>query len=205
MRKATRLLAAAAAQQIALALHGLRLRQALSRQALRDPLTDLYNRRAMEDYLRRELARQRRQVSGALGVLIIDVDDFRDFNTRHGHVLADVFLRGFAGLLQSFIRSGEDIACRYGGEEFVLILPGASGPKAQVRGEELRRTCESFQVAHGDQLLGPVTLSIGVASYRARRRRANADAGRGQRTLPGQERRQKPGRPRQCAGIAAGG
>ena len=113
--------AVAAADQLALALANLKLRQSLRDLSVRDPLTGLFNRRYLSESLGRELSRSKRR-DLPLAVLAFDLDHFKDFNDSYGHPAGDAMLVAFARILQSHSRN-EDIACRQGGEEFVLIMP----------------------------------------------------------------------------------
>ena len=116
-------LAFQAAEQFSLALANFRLQEVLRHQSIRDPLTGLYNRRYLEESLAREIARcQRRKLP--LVVLMLDLDHFKAFNDQHGHPGGDTMLASFGRLLQANCRP-EDIACRFGGEEFTVILPEA--------------------------------------------------------------------------------
>src|SRR3989449_1743351 len=123
-------LAVTAAGHIALALANLRLRETLRMQSIRDPLTGLFNRRYMEESLARELRRAARN-QRRLGAIMLDLDRFKRFNDTFGHEAGDTLLRELGEFLRSRTR-GEDIACRYGGEEFVVILPEASMEVTQI-------------------------------------------------------------------------
>lgn len=140
--------------QLGKALHSLDLRERLRQLSVRDPLTDLYNRRYLDEAARRELARAERQAA-SVAVLMIDVDHFKRFNDNYGHVAADAALKELAALLQRNTRK-EDVVCRYGGEEFVVILSGTDLARAAQHAERLRAAC------HAE---GRVTLSIGVALF----------------------------------------
>jgi diguanylate cyclase (GGDEF)-like protein/PAS domain S-box-containing protein len=154
-------LAVSVAEKMALALANLRLREKLRNQAIRDPLTGLFNRRYLEETMERELHRVRRQEI-PLAVIMMDLDHFKLYNDTFGHSAGDDLLSALGTLLKSHIR-GEDIACRYGGEEFLLILPGASVSIALARAESLRLAVkEMHQHHHG---LKPTSLSLGVAVY----------------------------------------
>jgi diguanylate cyclase (GGDEF)-like protein len=144
---------------LAMVLASLRLREMLSEQAVRDPLTGLFNRRYMEETLRRELAVRTHR---PIGIVMIDIDHFKKFNSKFTHGGGDALLRAFGGLLQKHIRPG-DVACRYGGEEFILILPGASLEVAEHRAEKLRKEVKQLKVSFQDRPLGRITLSLGVA------------------------------------------
>mgnify|MGYP005844499709 CR=1 FL=1 len=156
-------LAVTAAEHIGLALANMRLREALRYQAIRDPLTGLYNRRYMEEALERELHRARRHAM-PIAVLMLDVDHFKRFNDTFGHAAGDVVLRELGCLFQSSIR-GEDIACRYGGEEFILIFVDAPLDVVQQRAEEIRKAVRQLSVVYCDQSLGIVTISLGLAMF----------------------------------------
>ena len=163
VREAKRQLAVSVAQHVALALSNLRLREALRQQAIRDPLTDLFNRRYMEESLEREISRASRRGT-PLGIIMLDIDHFKRFNDTYGHDAGDSLLRAVAGFIKTHIR-GEDIPCRYGGEEFTLILPGAPLDSSAQRAEQLRRGIEALRAEHEGQPLGSVTLSFGVAVF----------------------------------------
>jgi len=158
-------LAQTAADSIALALANLKLRESLRNQSIRDPLTGLFNRRYMQESLEREVHRANRDHS-PIGVIMIDLDHFKHFNDTFGHLAGDALLRELAHLIQAHIR-GEDIACRYGGEEFALILPHTSLDVTWQRAELVREKVKHLQPQHDGQVLGPVTLSVGVAVYPA--------------------------------------
>jgi len=151
------------AEQLSLALANLRLQETLRNQSLRDALTGLFNRRYLEDALIRETARARRQKQ-PLSIVMMDLDHFKRFNDMHGHEGGDVLLSSFGQLLARFVR-GEDAACRYGGEEFALILPGTTAEAALARAEELRKAVAALRMTLHGAPLSPVTLSLGVASY----------------------------------------
>jgi diguanylate cyclase (GGDEF)-like protein len=160
---ARRQLAFTVADQVGLALSNLRLQESLRDQAIRDPLTGLFNRRYMEESLDRELLRARRRHM-PLGVIMIDIDHFKHFNDTFGHAAGDVLLREIGVLLQRHMR-GEDIACRYGGEEFTLILLEASAEDTQQRAMLLRQEAGRLRVEYGHQPLGAITISVGVAVF----------------------------------------
>ena len=153
----------AATEQLSLALSNLQLQETLRVQSIRDPLTGLYNRRYLEESLERELARCARR-SQPIAVLMLDLDHFKRFNDTHGHDGGDALLGQFGRLLDGVCR-GEDIACRYGGEEFILILPEAGIDAARQRAEDIRSSVGELQVTHLRRPLGPVSCSIGVAAF----------------------------------------
>jgi len=156
-------LAAAVAEQIALALSNLKLRETLRQQSVRDPLTGLYNRRFLEEALDREIARLERKTL-PLSLLMIDVDHFKSFNDTFGHEAGDAVLRDLGGILQRYVRGG-DIACRFGGEEFTVVLPEADLDTARQRAEILREATRELRLVHDGKSLGAVTLSVGVACF----------------------------------------
>jgi diguanylate cyclase (GGDEF)-like protein/PAS domain S-box-containing protein len=156
-------LAVAIAENLALALANLKLRETLKNQAIRDPLTGLYNRRYLEETLDRELHRSRR-LKAQLGVVMMDLDHFKDFNDSFGHGAGDALLSALAHVITAGIRT-EDIVCRYGGEEFLLVMPGAALPATQERAESLRQAVQALQVKYQDRFLKSPTLSLGVAIF----------------------------------------
>jgi diguanylate cyclase (GGDEF)-like protein len=150
--------AAAIADAMSLALSNIALREKLRTQALRDPLTGLYNRRYMEDVLERYAGLAERNQSD-LSVLMFDLDHFKRLNDEHGHALGDAVLTSVAAAVLSTIRPS-DIACRYGGEEFVVLLPDCAMDEAATRAETLRTRIERVSENHGVR----VSASFGIAS-----------------------------------------
>lgn len=139
----------------------LQAQEALREQAMRDALTQLWNRRAIFEILRREMARCRREGT-ALGVALADLDKFKSINDTYGHLAGDTVLREVAGRIGGSIRP-YDAAGRYGGEEFLLILPGCGDQEAVHTAERMRQTIEAAPVVLPDGEL-PVTASFGVTS-----------------------------------------
>jgi diguanylate cyclase (GGDEF)-like protein/PAS domain S-box-containing protein len=156
-------LAVAAGGRVALSLASLLLRETLRAQSIRDPLTGLFNRRFMEHALDRELQRAKRR-SHSLVVVFLDLDHFKRFNDTHGHDAGDAVLRSMAALFQKHFR-GEDIVCRFGGEEFAFILPESSSIDAAKRVEDLRQAAQNHRITHKEQVLDVVTFSVGIAAY----------------------------------------
>jgi diguanylate cyclase (GGDEF)-like protein len=156
-------LARTVAEQVALAISNLRLRETLQQQSIRDPLTGLYNRRYLEEALEQAVCRARRDRS-PIGAIILDIDHFKQFNDTFGHDAGDLVLQEVAQFLQSRIR-GSDIACRYGGEEMTLILPGATLEETVQRAEVMCQELKYLSLRHGGQTLGAITASFGVASF----------------------------------------
>lgn len=142
----------------ALVLNNARLREELREQSIRDPLTGLFNRRYMDEMLAREVSRANRHLN-PLGVIMIDIDHFKRFNDSYGHAVGDRLLKDVGSFLKERVR-GEDIACRYGGEEFLLVMPNANLEVVQQRAELLCREGKNIQT------MGyTVTFSLGVAVY----------------------------------------
>jgi diguanylate cyclase (GGDEF)-like protein len=138
------------------------LRENLKEQASHDPLTGLFNRRFLEEDLPIELARAKRNQASTT-VAMIDIDHFKIFNDNHGHKIGDLILKSLADLLLMLTRQG-DIACRYGGEEFVVILPGTNSENACQWSEKVRSAFQSISGLPKDMKV-PTTISIGLASY----------------------------------------
>jgi diguanylate cyclase (GGDEF)-like protein len=156
-------LAVTFAEQAALFLANLSLRETLRRQAIRDPLTNLFNRRYLEESMDREVHRARRRGT-PVGVMMLDIDHFKRFNDSHGHAAGDRLLQAFGARLLSSVRA-EDIACRYGGEEFVVILPDASLEQTVRRAEEIRAGMHHLAAGGPAGPVGGVTVSAGVAAF----------------------------------------
>lgn len=159
---AMRLRAMTVAGHFGRALVNLRIRQTLRGFSIRDPLTGLFNRRYLDEVLDREVHRATRS-NRPLCVIMLDVDHFKLFNDAHGHPAGDVLLRSIARMLQSRTRR-EDVTCRYGGEEFVMILPEAPLVVARQRAEELRAEVVRLRVKQNGRSHKPVTISLGVAA-----------------------------------------
>jgi diguanylate cyclase (GGDEF)-like protein/PAS domain S-box-containing protein len=156
-------LAATVSGQIALSLASLRLRETLRDQSIRDPLTGLFNRRFMEESLEREMQRAVRK-NHPVSVLFVDLDHFKRFNDTFGHDAGDLVLRSIADLFRKLFRV-DDVICRYGGEEFGIILPESSAENAAIRANALREEIKKLDIRYKNHTLGTITLSIGVASF----------------------------------------
>jgi diguanylate cyclase (GGDEF)-like protein len=139
--------------------------QAASEAAATDPLTGLANRRHMEDHLARDLHRAAR-AKEPLALVLLDLDHFKKINDTWGHEGGDEVLRRAAALLKASVRGG-DLACRYGGEELLLVLPGATAEAARARAEGIRKGLQDLRYESGGNSFGPVTASFGVAAYPA--------------------------------------
>jgi diguanylate cyclase (GGDEF)-like protein len=156
-------LAAAVAERVALAIANLNLRESLRLEAVRDPLTGLYNRRYMQEFLERELHSARRK-NRPLAVMMLDLDHFKRFNDNFGHSAGDTALATVGEILLRCVRV-DDVACRYGGEEFALILPECSLRQAAVRAEDIRQRLKEHRSQGDRDPLDPITVSIGVAAF----------------------------------------
>jgi diguanylate cyclase (GGDEF)-like protein len=130
--------------------------------SMRDPLTGLYNRRYLEETMGRELPRARR-MGQSVGVIVLDIDHFKVLNDTFGHDAGDLVLERTGELLRAATRNS-DIACRFGGEEFAIVLPGATLAVARNRAEAIRASLESMRVDFAGQPVGPLTVSAGVAA-----------------------------------------
>jgi diguanylate cyclase (GGDEF)-like protein/PAS domain S-box-containing protein len=150
------------AGQVGLSVANIRLREALRTQSIKDPLTGLYNRRYLEEMLEREIRRAVR-AEQALGILMLDLDHFKKFNDTYGHDAGDTVLRECGTFLAKSIRA-EDVVCRFGGEEFFIILPTANLSAAAGRAERIRSKLRELTVLHQGQSLWMITVSIGVAA-----------------------------------------
>jgi diguanylate cyclase (GGDEF)-like protein len=131
--------------------------------SIRDPLTGLFNRRYLEEALAIELIRAERKRS-PIGIIIADIDHFKRFNDTHGHAAGDAVLAQVGNFLRTHVRAS-DITCRYGGEEFLLILPEAPREITQRRAEQMQEDTRHLHVQYEGQTLEAITLSLGVAVY----------------------------------------
>ena len=149
------------ADHLSQAMANLQLRETLRLQSVRDPLTGLYNRRYLEANLEREFQRcQRRGLQ--MTVMMLDVDHFKRFNDQHGHGAGDALLAAVGQTIARVVRE-EDIACRYGGEEFTVVLPECSEKDAHATAERIRVAIEKLTVEYLRTTYGPASISIGVA------------------------------------------
>jgi diguanylate cyclase (GGDEF)-like protein len=158
-----RRLALVCAEQISLAIANAKLRDQLRDQSIRDALTGMFNRRYMLETCRREFSRATR-TGQSVSILSMDIDHFKKFNDNHGHDAGDSVLRAVSDCLKATFRE-EDVPCRFGGEEFVVILPGTVAHVAVNKAEEVRAKIEAVVVRYLDANLPRVTISIGVAAF----------------------------------------
>ncbi len=153
----------AIANTIGLALGNLALREKLKSQSVRDGLTGLYNRRFLEESLPREIERCRRR-NLPLTVVMADLDHFKRLNDTWGHEAGDLAIQNFAEAARHHFRS-EDLLCRYGGEEFCFVLPECPPEDARIRAEALIAAQRKSMFRFGRDSVGPVTTSIGLATF----------------------------------------
>jgi len=156
-------LARTVAEHLALSLGNIKLQETLRHQAIRDPLTGLFNRRFMVETLELELHRMRRREL-PLAVVMLDIDHFKRYNDTFGHSSGDVLLSALGQMVRQKVRK-EDVACRYGGEEFTVIMPETSLETACQRAEELRQAVHDLHPEHQGRGLGGITISLGVAVF----------------------------------------
>ncbi|HHT0594601.1 TPA: GGDEF domain-containing protein, partial [Legionella anisa] len=157
------LLITAFSELTALAFANVRLRENLRYQSLRDPLTGLYNRRYLEDFLLKQI-HQSERTKTQLSILMLDLDHFKKINDTYGHDAGDATLKEVGKVLQDDIRVG-DIAARYGGEEFIVAFYGADAESIKARAETIRHDISRLQIKYGAQHVGPITISIGISVY----------------------------------------
>jgi diguanylate cyclase (GGDEF)-like protein len=148
-------------ETISLALSNLMLREALREEAIRDPLTGLFNRRYLEETLGVTL-KQHQRSNEPLTVAMLDLDHFKSFNDNYGHEAGDIVLKEIGALLRSSLRGG-DIACRYGGEELLIILAGATLENALSRMENIRQMVMNHCIHSSGRELPSITVSIGIS------------------------------------------
>ncbi|MEI9937572.1 MAG: GGDEF domain-containing protein [Pseudomonadota bacterium] len=156
-------LAKSLADHIGLGIANLKLRESMRNLSVRDPLTGLFNRRYMQETLAQEQHRATRNRT-QLAVIMIDIDHFKQFNDKFGHDGGDAILRALGAFLKNHVRRS-DVVCRYGGEEFALILSPSTTDGALQRAEKLRAAIGRLKVHHANQDLGAITLSFGVAIF----------------------------------------
>ncbi len=151
------------ADRVGVTLNNLRLKEKLRQQSIRDPLTNLFNRRYLEETLEREIRRAERY-HRSIGITMLDIDHFKLYNDKYGHTAGDHVLRLLGEYLRSQIRA-EDVACRYGGEEFTLILIESNLGDTENLAESIRQGVSEISILYQGQTLEPITISGGVASY----------------------------------------
>ena len=150
-------------EHISMAIANVKLRDELHDQSVRDPLTGLYNRRYFMDALRREISVSERR-GRTFGVISFDAHKFKNFYDNHGHDAGDMVLRAIGARMKEVMSSGE-VCCRFGGEEFAVLVPGATLADTEVLAETLREAIAATQVRYVDGPLPGVTISCGIAAY----------------------------------------
>jgi diguanylate cyclase (GGDEF)-like protein len=163
MIRSKRQLAVTTAETIALYFTNVKLRESLYEQAIHDPLTGLLNRRLLHELLEKEIQRAARKKL-PLGVIMADIDHFKTINDTYGHGAGDEVLRECGLFLKKRIR-GWDFACRYGGDEFLLVLTEASLDHVRQRAEQFCKEAKLLEIHYRGRLLDPITLSMGVAVH----------------------------------------
>jgi diguanylate cyclase (GGDEF)-like protein len=151
-------------EQISIWMANFNLREKLQHQSIRDPLTNLFNRRFMEETLTREFSKAARTLE-EISIIQMDIDHFKEFNDGHGHAVGDSTLRAISELILARFR-GSDVPCRSGGEEFTLLLPNCSSENAHARCVELQQLVGQLRISTPMSTvpLRPPTLSIGIAT-----------------------------------------
>ncbi|MHC0063379.1 diguanylate cyclase [Nostoc sp. UIC 10890] len=149
------------ARTLGIALNNLSIKQRLTHDSLRDGMTQLFNQSYMQSITEQRLAEAERS-GQPLSIIFLDIDNFKSYNSRYGHVTANIVLQGLAKLLLKSIRSF-DIPCRWGGEEFVIVMPNMTLETLRKRVEQLRLDIEQMQLKDGDQILQSITASFGIA------------------------------------------
>jgi diguanylate cyclase (GGDEF)-like protein len=149
------------ARTLGFALNNLSIKQRLTYDSLRDGMTQLFNQSYMETITEQRLAEAERS-GQPLSIIFLDIDNFKSYNSRYGHVTANIVIQGLAKLLLKSIRSF-DIPCRWGGEEFVILMPNMTLENLRKRVEQLRVDVEKMQLKDGDRILENITASFGIA------------------------------------------
>jgi diguanylate cyclase (GGDEF)-like protein len=158
-----RKMAVTLSEYLSLSIANVKLSESLSRQSIQDPQSGLYNRRFMEESLQREILRAGRKQT-QIGIIMGDLDHFKKFNDVYGHAAGDKIIVQIGKLFKERFR-GSDIACRYGGEEFLIILPETSRDDTFKRADALREDIKKMEMVFQGQILGTITMSMGIASY----------------------------------------
>lgn len=150
-------------EHISMAIANVKLRDELQEQSIRDPLTGLYNRRYFLDAVRRQIAVAERR-GQSFGLIAFDADRFKTFNDNHGHDAGDMILRAIGATLQDVLVS-EEVSCRFGGEEFAILVPDRSLSQITALADQLREAVAAVKVRYLDGFLPRVTISLGVAVF----------------------------------------
>jgi diguanylate cyclase (GGDEF)-like protein len=158
-----RQIATTLSEYLSLSIANVKLSESLSRQSIQDAQTGLYNRRFMEESLLRELTRAARKQT-PIGLIMGDLDHFKKFNDVYGHAAGDKIIAAVGKLFREKFR-GSDIACRYGGEEFLIILPESTPEETFKRADAVREDIKKLEMVFQGQILGTITMSMGIATY----------------------------------------
>jgi diguanylate cyclase (GGDEF)-like protein len=150
-------------EYLSLSIANVKLSESLSRQSIQDPQTGLYNRHFMEESLQREISRAARKQT-SIGIIMGDLDHFKKFNDVYGHAAGDKIIVQIAKLFKDKFR-GSDIACRYGGEELIVILPESTKADTIKRANSIREEIKKMEIVFQGQILGSITMSMGIAAY----------------------------------------
>ncbi len=153
----------AIAKQLSLSISNIKLRNLLESQAVHDPLTGLLNRRYIDHTLQRELY-QAQRYSRPLSVIMIDIDYFKNINDTYGHKAGDTTLKETARLLQEKSRK-EDIVCRFGGEEFLIVMQETTQKRALERADEIRKAVEGHSFSFNAGQTKKITISLGISAF----------------------------------------
>jgi diguanylate cyclase (GGDEF)-like protein len=163
LQSSKRMMLSTMLEHYALSLVNLKLRETLKSQSIRDPLTGIFNRRYLDESMRREMFRSMRHGTPT-GIIMIDVDHFKSVNDTHGHEAGDAILKELATFLQQHTRN-EDILCRYGGEEFILLMPESDLNNTRKRAEQLcEQVRNALRITH-QGVTHKITISLGVAAF----------------------------------------
>ena len=163
IKQSTQDLAETVAQNLAMSFANLKLQQKLRYQSLRDPLTGLYNRRYLQEALKRELDRAHRK-QHFVSLIMLDVDHFKRFNDTYGHSAGDLVLSTLGNYLLQQTRQ-YDIPCRYGGEELLIVMPDASIEDTVIRAEEIRMGVKNLPIEYQGHQLPAITISVGISCF----------------------------------------
>jgi diguanylate cyclase (GGDEF)-like protein len=158
-------LALSLSERISLSLANLKLKETLRLQSIRDPQTNLFSRCYMEETLDRELLRATRHRQ-PLGIIMLDIDNFKHINSELGYEAGDALLKEMGIYIQSNIR-GEDVACRFGPDEFVILFPEVSLGGTKKRAEQICQNARNLKISYHKKLIHPFSISVGVASFPA--------------------------------------
>lgn len=156
-------MASMTADRVGIAIANIQLSTNLRQQSIRDPLTGLFNRRYLEKTLEREMSRTRREQS-SLAVVMVDADHFKSVNDSYGHAVGDQVLRSIAKMLGHACRPS-DAVCRFGGEEFVILMPATTLAQAAVKAQQLCHDARTFDYSRSGIAVKSVTISVGVAAF----------------------------------------